>query len=79
MEVPLLVGASRKSFLGQVLHDAPVDAREEATLAMTVWCFVRGAAVVRVHDVASSRRACDLLGALERATSEGLVTEGMAA
>ena len=58
VEVPLLVGASRKSFLGQVLHDAPVDAREEATLAMTVWCFVRGAAVVRVHDVASSQVTC---------------------
>ena len=79
LEVPLLVGASRKSFLGRVLGDAPVDAREEATLAMTVWCFVHGAAVVRVHDVASSRRACDLLDALERATPEGLATEGMAA
>ena len=46
---------------------------------MTVWCFVHGAAVVRVHDVASSRRACDLLDALQRATPEGLATEGMAA
>lgn len=79
VEVPLLVGASRKSFLGRVLGDAPVDAREEATLAMTVWCFLQGAAVVRVHDVASSRRACELLDALERATPEGMATEGMAA
>ena len=79
VEVPLLVGASRKSFLGRVLGDAPVDAREEATLAMTVWCFVHGAAVVRVHDVNSSRRACELLQALDRATPEGLAVEGMAA
>jgi len=79
VEVPLLVGASRKSFLGRVLGDAPVDAREEATLAMTVWCFVHGAAVVRVHDVNPSRRACELLDALDRATPEGLATEGMAA
>ena len=43
---------------------------------MTVWCFVHGAAVVRVHDVASSRRACDLLGVLERTTPDGLVAEG---
>jgi dihydropteroate synthase len=78
VEVPLLVGASRKSFLGLMLDDAPVDAREEATLAMTVWCFLHGAAVVRVHDVASSRHACELLDALDRATPEGLV-EGMAA
>lgn len=79
VEIPLLVGASRKSFLGRLLGDAPVDAREEATLAMTVWCFVHGATVVRVHDVNSSYRACELLDALERATPEGLVTEGMAA
>lgn len=75
---PLLVGASRKSFLGRLLDDAPVDEREEATLAMTVWSFVHGAAVVRVHDVAASRRACELLDALDRATPEGLI-EGMAA
>jgi dihydropteroate synthase len=78
VETPLLVGASRKSFLGRMLGDAPVDAREEATLAMTVWCFLHGAAVVRVHDVASSYRARELLDALDRATPEGLV-EGMAA
>ena len=78
VEVPLLVGASRKSFLGRMLGDAPVDAREEATLAMTVWCFLHGAAVVRVHDVASSHLACELLDALDRATPEGLI-EGMAA
>jgi len=72
VEVPLLVGASRKSFLGRLLGDAPVDAREEATLATTVWSFMRGAAVVRVHDVAASSRAAALLDALERATQEGM-------
>lgn len=72
VEVPLLVGASRKSFLGRVLNDAPVDAREEATLATTVWCFIHGAAVVRVHDVAASFRAVELLDALERATPQGM-------
>ena len=79
VEVPLLIGASRKSFLGRVLGDAPVDEREEATLALTVWCFMHGAAVLRVHDVGASRRACELLDALEGATSEGPITEGMAA
>ncbi len=72
VEVPLLVGASRKSFLGRVLGDAPVDAREEATLATTLWCFLHGAAVVRVHDVASSYRVAELLDTLERATPEGM-------
>jgi dihydropteroate synthase len=72
VEVPLLVGASRKSFLGRILGDAPVDAREEATLATTVWCFTHGASVVRVHDVAASSRAAGLLDAIERATPEGM-------
>jgi dihydropteroate synthase len=70
--VPLLVGASRKSFLGAIAGDAPVDSREEATLAITVWSFLAGAAVVRVHDVAASQRAVALLDALERATPEGM-------
>ena len=72
VEMPLLVGASRKSFLGHALGDAPVDAREEATLATTIWCFTHGAAVVRVHDVAASFRAVELLDALERATPQGM-------
>jgi len=72
VEVPLLVGASRKSFLGRILGDAPVEAREEATLATTVWCFTHGASVVRVHDVAASCRAVGLLDALERATPDGM-------
>jgi len=72
LEVPLLVGASRKSFLGRVLGDAPVDAREEATLAVTVWSFTHGAAVVRVHDVATSARAVELLDAMDRATPLGM-------
>jgi dihydropteroate synthase len=72
VEMPLLVGASRKSFLGRVLGDAPVEAREEATLATTVWCFTHGVAVVRVHDVAASSRAVELLDALERANQDGM-------
>ncbi len=71
---PLLVGASRKSFLGRLLGalDRGVEAREDATMAVTVWCFVHGAAVVRVHDVARSRRAVELLGVLDRVTEDGL-------
>jgi len=72
LEVPLLVGASRKSFLGHILGDAGVAEREDATLATTVWCFTRGAAVVRVHDVAASARAGQLLDAMERATDRGM-------
>jgi dihydropteroate synthase len=72
--VPLLVGTSRKSFLAPVLGaDAESRvARDDATLATTVWCFQQGAAVVRVHDVESSRRAVALLDAIERCTPLGM-------
>jgi dihydropteroate synthase len=71
---PLLVGASRKSFLGRVFGDLEhgPETREDATVAVTVWSFVHGAAVVRVHDVERSRRAVELLAVMERATEDGV-------
>ncbi|MGI8521696.1 MAG: dihydropteroate synthase [Nocardioides sp.] len=59
---PLLVGASRKSFLGSLLADAsgeprPVDDREDATTALTTLLAERGVWGVRVHDVRASRDA----------------------
>ena len=71
--VALVVGASRKSFLGALLGDLPVGERAEATLATTVWCFTTGAALVRVHDVESSVRAAQLMDVMERATATGMV------
>ena len=46
--------------------------REAATLAVTVWSFELGAAVVRVHDVARSHRALALLDLIEHATQNGI-------
>ena len=69
---PLVVGASRKSFLTRVVGTDDFVSRDDATLATTVWCSEAGAALVRVHDVAASRRAVDLLEAMERATPEGM-------
>ena len=77
--VPLLVGTSRKSFLARIVgaenmaaRAENMAARDDATLATTVWCFEQGAALVRVHDVAGSRRAVELLETMERATPEGM-------
>jgi dihydropteroate synthase len=67
---PLVVGVSRKSFLGKLVGDVNED-RDDATLATTVWSFLHGAAIVRVHDVESSRRAIELLDVMERMTPEG--------
>jgi dihydropteroate synthase len=50
LERPVLVGPSRKSFIGKVL-DLPVDRRLMGTAAAVAACVLRGAHVVRVHDV----------------------------
>jgi dihydropteroate synthase len=48
---PLVVGASRKSTLGAVLDNLPVEERLEGTAASVALCAWAGAACVRVHDV----------------------------
>jgi dihydropteroate synthase len=53
---PLLVGPSRKSFIGLIL-EAPVDQRLEGTLAAAIISWLRGAAIIRVHDVLETKRA----------------------
>ena len=52
---PLLIGTSRKSFVGKLL-DLPVSARLEGTAATVTAAILRGAAVVRVHDVPEMMR-----------------------
>ena len=56
-EYPLLLGASRKSFIGYAL-DLPVEERLEATGAATVLGVAAGASIVRVHDVKEIVRMC---------------------
>lgn len=47
----LLVGASRKGFLGEVLGGRPADDRDVATAAVTAWCAAHGVWAVRTHEV----------------------------
>jgi dihydropteroate synthase len=63
---PLLVGVSRKSFLGKTL-DLPVDQRLEAGLAAAAVAAFLGARVVRTHDVAATVRAVRIADALREA------------
>lgn len=63
---PVLVGASRKSFLAP--HDAPSAAdRLEGTLAASVLAVLGGATLLRVHDVRENRRAVSVTEAVLRA------------
>jgi dihydropteroate synthase len=69
---PLLSGVSRKSFLGRALAevnggvDAPVDARETASLAAMVTAILNGASIVRVHTVRQAVEAACVADAVLR-------------
>lgn len=62
--LPLLVGISRKSMIGQLLDGAPVGERLYGSLAAAVLAVERGAAIVRVHDVAATADALRVVSAL---------------
>lgn len=65
---PVMVGASRKSFIGKVLGSEaaplPVGERLEGTLAVHVLAQAYGARILRVHDVPAARRAMDMASAV---------------
>ncbi|OGG49807.1 dihydropteroate synthase [Candidatus Kaiserbacteria bacterium RIFCSPHIGHO2_01_FULL_54_36] len=63
---PILVGPSRKSFVGYTL-DLPPEERLEGTLAAVTLCIQKGADIVRVHDVREAKRAAALADAVVRA------------
>jgi len=70
--VPVLVGPSRKGFIG-VAGGAPgaplpMDQREDGTLATVVWALDHGASMVRVHEVAPATETVRLLRAVAGAT-----------
>ena len=65
---PILVGLSRKSFIGRIIG-AEVDNRLPGTLAADTIALMRGASVLRVHDVAENRAALDIFKALSAAAA----------
>jgi dihydropteroate synthase len=67
---PLVVGVSRKRFVGEALRaagiaaDATTEGRLEGSLAAAVLAVTRGAAMIRTHDVAETRRALAIADAI---------------
>jgi dihydropteroate synthase len=53
---PVLIGASRKSFIGGIL-DLPAEERLEGSIAAAVCSAINGASILRVHDVKETLRA----------------------
>lgn len=60
---PVLLGTSRKSFIGQAL-DLPTDERIEGTVATTCLGIMKGCTWVRVHDVLENKRASRMMDAM---------------
>lgn len=72
-DFPLLIGTSRKSFLGRLLADdngnpAPSDGRLHATMASTTAAVLTGAHIVRVHDVKAAVETLKTTDAIKAAT-----------
>jgi dihydropteroate synthase len=63
---PLLVGPSRKRFIGTIL-DLPEDERIEGTAGAVAWAVAEGANLVRVHDVKQIVRVVRVVDAIVRA------------
>lgn len=69
---PVVLGASRKSFLGRVIaahggQDQGPQDRLPGSLAVACWAALKGVRVVRVHDVAQTRRAMEAFAAVAQA------------
>ena len=67
LDCPVLVGLSRKAFLGNIL-DRPVQDREWGTAAAVALAVDRGASIIRVHDVASMKDVVKVAAAVRAAS-----------
>jgi dihydropteroate synthase len=66
LDCPILIGPSRKSFIGKLL-DLPVEERLEGSLAALTVSIMNGANIVRVHDVEESKRVACLVDTILKA------------
>ena len=57
---PILVGASRKSFIGRLSGESQADRRLGGSLAAGLFAVLRGASILRVHDVGDTVQALKL-------------------
>lgn len=68
LQCPILIGTSRKSFIGRLgspeSEPLPIDHRLEGTIASNLIAVLNGAQIVRVHDVAPMKRALAILDAV---------------
>ncbi len=63
-DFPIVIGTSRKSFIGKLLDNAPADQRLYGTIASSVAAAMNGAHIVRVHDVQAAVEAMRIADAI---------------
>ena len=63
---PLLLGTSRKSFIGKITGEDDPSNRLFGTAASVAWCLSQGAAIVRVHDVGPMAKVTRMIRAIQR-------------
>jgi len=68
---PLLIGTSMKSFIGRIMGTTALEDRAEGTLASVAMSVWNGADIVRVHDVARTRRVITFMEALMASSAPG--------
>jgi dihydropteroate synthase len=64
---PLVVGTSRKGFIGAITGESPESGRPFGTAASVAWSVAQGASVVRVHDVRGMGRVVRMVKAIKSA------------
>lgn len=64
---PVLVGASRKRFIGEACHASNADDRVGGSVGVAVWCALQGASIIRVHDVKESQQALAIVNEIRKA------------
>ncbi|HEX8694311.1 MAG TPA: dihydropteroate synthase [Longimicrobium sp.] len=67
LERPVLLGPSRKAFIGRLLGGIPAEERDAGTVGACVAGLARGARIFRVHEVRAARHALDVAEAVFRA------------
>ena len=68
---PVLIGHSRKSFIGKILGIEDASARDEATAVISALCAWNGASIIRVHDVARTVQAVKMTHAISKGSAMG--------
>ena len=66
LKKPILIGPSRKAFIGKILGDVPVTERLEGTAAAVAISIMKGANIIRVHDVKEMVKVAKVADAIKK-------------